>query len=243
MRGPSSEGLRFFVFAVCGVLDFCGMKLAKRGDVNQHTTDVKTIVKTIALTVAMSAVAGATAQTGTMSASSAPDTVLLSERTDGDYLVRTYRIRQTDDVDYSIRYRISAATLNAALAGNSEALSELNGFVDGLLQDTLKKVSRIVITGYASPDGPVAYNRELAAQRATDFKNYVDGKYNLSQRYAVTVTSESVPSLKVNSKFPPFLFAMIQSTSDTSGRAFLSSKAKPALNSPFVTRMVLPSSG
>ncbi len=191
MRGPSSEGLRFFVFAVCGVLDFCGMKLAKRGDVNQHTTDVKTIVKTIALTVAMSAVAGATAQTGTMSASSAPDTVLLSERTDGDYLVRTYRIRQTDDVDYSIRYRISAATLNAALAGNSEALSELNGFVDGLLQDTLKKVSRIVITGYASPDGPVAYNRELAAQRATDFKNYVDGKYNLSQRYAVTVTSEA----------------------------------------------------
>ena len=167
------------------------MKLANRGVVNQHTTDVKTIVKTIALTVAMSAVAGAAAQTGTLFAASAPDTVLLSETVDGDYRVRRLRIRSTDDVDYSIRYRISAATLNAALAGNAGALGELDGFVDGLMQDTLKQVSRIVITGYASPDGPVAYNRELAAQRAADFRTYMDRKYNLSQRYAVTVTSEA----------------------------------------------------
>lgn len=141
--------------------------------------------------IAMSAVAGASAQTGRSASTPAPDTVLLSERTDGDYLVRTYRIRQTDDVDYSIRYRISAATLNAALAGNTQALDELNGFVEGLFQDTLKKVSGIVITGYASPDGPVAYNKQLAAQRANDFKSYVDRKYNLSQRYAVTVNSEA----------------------------------------------------
>ena len=167
------------------------MKLANRGVVNQHTTDVKTIVKTIALTVAMSAVAGAAAQTGTLSAASAPDTVLLSETVDGDYRVRRLRIRSTDDVDYSIRYRISAATLNAALAGNAGALGELDGFVDGLMQDTLKQVSRIVITGYASPDGPVAYNRALAAQRAADFRTYMDRKYDLSQRYAVTVTSEA----------------------------------------------------
>ena len=167
------------------------MKLAKRGDVNQHSTDVKTIKKTIALSIAMCAVAGATAQNGTPTSVSTPDTVLLSETVDGDYLVRRLQIRSTDDVDYSIRYRISAATLNAALAGNAAALNELNGFVDGLMQDTLKKVSRIVITGYASPDGTVAYNKELAAQRAADFKNYVDGKYNLSNRYAVTVTSEA----------------------------------------------------
>lgn len=163
----------------------------ERGDVNQHSTDVKTIKKTIALSVAMCAVAGATAQNGTPSSVSTPDTVLLSETVDGDYLVRRFQIRSTDDVDYSIRYRISAATLNAALAGNAAALNELNGFVDGLMQDTLKKVSRIVITGYASPDGPVAYNKELAAQRAADFRNYVDRKYNLSNRYAVTVTSEA----------------------------------------------------
>ena len=169
----------------------CGTNVAKRGDVNQHSTDVKTIKKTIALSVAMCAVAGATAQNGTPSSVSTPDTVLLSETVDGDYRVRRFQIRSTDDVDYSIRYRISAATLNAALAGNTAALNELNGFVDGLMQDTLKKVSRIVITGYASPDGPVSYNKELAAQRAADFRNYVDRKYNLSKRYAVTVTSEA----------------------------------------------------
>lgn len=169
----------------------CGTNVAKRGDVNQHSTGVKTIKKTIALSVAMCAVAGATAQNGTPSSVSTPDTVLLSETVDGDYRVRRFQIRSTDDVDYSIRYRISAATLNAALAGNTAALNELNGFVDGLMQDTLKKVSRIVITGYASPDGPVSYNKELAAQRASDFKTYMDRKYNLSGRYSVTVTSEA----------------------------------------------------
>lgn len=163
--------------------------LRSEGDVNQHSTDVKTNVTTIALTVAMCAAAGATAQTTSRTTTPAVDTVMLSERVDGDYLVRTYRIQRMGDVDYSIRYRISVAKLNAALNGNTAALEDLNGFVNGLMQDTTKKVRGVVITGYASPDGPAAYNEKLAMQRATDFKNYVDRKYGFSQKYAVTVKS------------------------------------------------------
>ena len=137
----------------------------------------------------MCAAAGATAQTGSRTTTPAVDSVMLSERVDGDYLVRTYRVQHMGDVDYSIRYRISVAKLNAALSGNTAALDELNGFVNGLMQDTAKQVRRVIITGYASPDGPVAYNEKLAAQRANDFKNYVDLKYGFSQKYAVTVNS------------------------------------------------------
>ena len=137
----------------------------------------------------MSCAAGAAAQTP--GSGSGADTTMLSERVEGDYLVRRYLIRSTDDVDYSIRYRISAATLNAALGGNTQALNELNSFVEGMMQDTSRRVCEVIITGYASPDGSVAYNRELAARRANDFKAYVDSKYHFSKHYNVTVNSEA----------------------------------------------------
>ena len=189
-RRSSEEGLRFCI-AGNEWGGSCGTNVAKGEVVNQHSTDVKTNVKSIALLLAMFACSGAAAQPGNSVSGPAADTVLLSERVEGDYLVRRLQIQSMSDVDYSIRYRISAATLNAALAGNPQALDELNGFVDGLLQDTLKKVTRVVITGYASPDGPVAYNKELAARRANDFKNYLDQKYGFSKKYAVTVHSEA----------------------------------------------------
>lgn len=137
----------------------------------------------------MSCAAGAAAQTP--GSGSGVDTTMLSEREEGDYLVRRYLIRGTDDVDYSIRYRISVAKLNAALSGNTQALNELNSFVEGLMRDTTRRVSEVIITGYASPDGSVSYNRELAARRANDFKAYVDAKYDFSQHYRVTVNSEA----------------------------------------------------
>lgn len=139
----------------------------------------------------MSCAAGAAAQTAGAAAKPAADTTMLTEQVEGDYLVRRYLIRSTDDVDYSIRYRISVATLNAALGGNTQALSELNSFVEGMMQDTSRRVCEVIITGYASPDGSVAYNRELAARRANDFKAYVDSKYHFSKHYNVTVNSEA----------------------------------------------------
>lgn len=137
----------------------------------------------------MMGAAGATAQTTVRTAGRAADTVMLSDRIEGDYQVRRYLIRSMDDVDYSIHYRISMAKLNAALKGNTQALNELNGFVEGLMSDTTRRVSEVIITGYASPDGSVAYNERLAAQRANDFKAYLDSKYGFSQHYNVRVNS------------------------------------------------------
>ena len=137
----------------------------------------------------MCAAAGATAQTRSAVAAPAADTVLLSETTDGDYIVRRFIVKSCGDADYSIRYQINLATLNAALNGNSKELDELNGFVGNLMKDTLKQVRSVTITGYASPDGPLAFNKSLAARRANDFKAYVDKKYDFSKKYRVTVNS------------------------------------------------------
>ena len=137
----------------------------------------------------MCAAAGATAQTKSAVAAPAADTVLLSETTDGDYIVRRFLVKSRNDTDYSVRYRINLATLNAALSGNSKELDELNAFVGDLTKDTLKQVGAVTITGYSSPDGPVKFNEALAARRANDFKAYLDRKYGFSKKYKVTVNS------------------------------------------------------
>lgn len=137
----------------------------------------------------MCAAAGATAQTKSAVPAPAADTVLLSETADGDYIVRRYLVKSRNDSDYSVRYRINLATLNAALSGNPKELGELDAFVGDLTKDTLKRVSAVTVTGYSSPDGPVKFNEALAARRANDFKAYLDRKYGFSKKYKVTVNS------------------------------------------------------
>lgn len=114
---------------------------------------------------------------------------MLSEATDGDYIVRRFLVKRQGDTDYSIRYQINLASLSAALDGNSRELDGLNAFVDNLMRDTLMNVKSVEITGYSSPDGPRAFNETLARNRARDFKSYVDKKYGFSKKYDVTLNS------------------------------------------------------
>ena len=114
----------------------------------------------------MCAAAGATARAGSAVPAPAADTVMLSEATDGDYIVRRFLVKRQGDTDYSIRYQINLASLSAALDGNSRELDGLNAFVDNLMRDTLMHVKSVEITGYSSPDGPRAFNETLARNRA-----------------------------------------------------------------------------
>ncbi|WP_418407588.1 hypothetical protein [Alistipes sp.] len=150
---------------------------------------MKTIFTTFALSLALCAAAGATAQVRSAAPVPAADTVMLSETTDGDYLVRRFIVKRQDDTDYRIRYQINLAKLSSKLDGNTRELDGLNNFVANLMQDTLMNVKSVEITGYSSPDGPVKFNRTLAENRAADFRNYVDKKYGFSKKYDVTVNS------------------------------------------------------
>lgn len=148
---------------------------------------MKTIVTTLAL--ALCAATGVTAQMKSAAPTPGADSVLLSETTEGDYIVRRYLVRSSGDADFTMHYRISLATLDTSLGGNPKQLGDLNAFLSGLVGDTLRKVQSVTITGYSSPDGPVQLNEKLAAQRAQDFKAYVDSKFGLSKRYTVRVNS------------------------------------------------------
>jgi len=151
---------------------------------------VKTIFTTFALSLALCAAAGATAQVRSAAPVPAADTVMLSETTDGDYLVRRFIIKRPSTLD-----------------GNSRELGDLDDFVGNLMKDTLMRVKSVEITGYSSPDGPLKFNETLARNRAQDFKNYVDRKYGFSNKYDVTVNAvaedwEMCRSLVAKSEVP-----------------------------------------
>lgn len=150
---------------------------------------VKTIFTTFALSLALCAAAGTTAQVRSAAPASAADTVMLSETTDGDYLVRRFIVKRPGDTGYSVRYQINLAKLSSTLDGNSRELGDLDNFVGNLMKDTLMKVKSVEITGYSSPDGPLEFNETLARNRAQDFKNYVDKKYGFSKKYDVTLNA------------------------------------------------------
>lgn len=115
------------------------------------------------------------------------DTIILATYEEDDYLVKRYMVNVPDvhTSDYSVLYSINLTRLQPDLDDNSEALNALNGFIEQTMADTTRRISNIEITGYASPDGPLALNERLSSQRAQDFKNYVDKKYNLSSNYTV----------------------------------------------------------
>ena len=118
------------------------------------------------------------------------DSVLLSERVDGDYHVKDYLVQQADEADYSVHYRINNATLNQALEKNGATLQELDTMASKVLADTLNRVERVTIIGYASPDGPLALNKSLAKRRAEDMQRYVDQHYRFSKRYDVELDAK-----------------------------------------------------
>lgn len=117
------------------------------------------------------------------------DSVLLSQRRDGNYMVRRYRVKHDCDRnnDFAVHYRINLSTMSPTLGGNSSELAALNAFMDSLTRDSLIHVHSVTITGYASPDGLEASNLRLAKARAADFRNYLDKKYGLSNKYNVNI--------------------------------------------------------
>lgn len=147
-----------------------------------------TTILTFACTVASATIASA--HNGSEHANQQPqyDTVVLATYQEDDYLVKRYVVNVPNNrmSDYSVRYSINTARLQPDLDDNSGALTALSHFIEQTMADTAARISSIEITGYASPDGPYALNERLSMQRAQDFKQYVDKKYNLSSRYQVT---------------------------------------------------------
>ncbi len=108
------------------------------------------------------------------------DSTLLSETVEGNYLVRRYKITSHDDeAQFSLKYSIDASKLPSLSKGNATEMEELDDMMARIKQNPEMKISRIEITGYASPDGNAASNERLALSRAEQFRSIVESRYTL----------------------------------------------------------------
>ncbi len=85
------------------------------------------------------------------------------------------------DREFSLRYQINISKMISSYDNNSKELSGLKSFVDNLMTDCQKTVSKINITGYSSPDGVTVNNLRLAKARAQDLRQYINREYGMSK--------------------------------------------------------------
>lgn len=92
-------------------------------------------------------------------------------------------IPQSDDLRGSdfVAFNVNDAKLRAGISGNDQDLTKITAELDKVFANTQNRLQRIVITGYASPDGSYEMNARLARQRTNSLKAYVSRRYNLSK--------------------------------------------------------------
>lgn len=137
--------------------------------------------------LALSGLLPVNAQSSKKARRSPADSVLLSQSRDGDYMVCKYLVKHDaeDCSDFAVRYRINLSTISPNLDDNNKELADLKAFMDSVANDPMIHINSVSITGYASPDGVEESNRKLAYARAVTLKNYLENKYNISNRYKI----------------------------------------------------------
>lgn len=73
----------------------------------------------------------------------------------------------------SVDFRINSSEIDSAYSSNSASLRELRGVIGEAASDTLKTLLSVEISGYASPDGPLAKNKALSVSRAETLRRYL----------------------------------------------------------------------
>ena len=122
------------------------------------------------------------------------DSTLLSESVEGNYLVKRYIIRNSsDEAAYNLTYSIAASKLPSLTVGNVAEQVELDELMTKIKSDSLMRISHIVITGYASPDGNATSNEALAMSRAQEFRTLIDSRYGLSSSYDIQIKADAEP--------------------------------------------------
>ena len=119
---------------------------------------------------------------------------MTSEWRDGDYIVRRYIVADgtQHNANYEIHYAINSANTVAGFEDNSEVLARLDSFFNEIKKDSLVHISKISVTGYASPDGTTKFNSALAQERAKELSTMLAKRYGLRD-YNIAISSEVEP--------------------------------------------------
>ncbi|MDL2319983.1 OmpA family protein [Alistipes sp. OttesenSCG-928-B03] len=73
----------------------------------------------------------------------------------------------------SVIFKVGSAVLDQQLPQNAETLNKISKAFDLIAQDPNATLRHIIVSGYASPEGSLAFNTKLAAGRAEAVKSFL----------------------------------------------------------------------
>ena len=88
-----------------------------------------------------------------------------------------------------VRFNQDEWNVDAGFSGNVLALQRIGKILERVQADSASRIVRIVITGTASPDGPLPKNRRLAGLRADALKTYIETRFDTAGVVIETVNA------------------------------------------------------
>lgn len=80
---------------------------------------------------------------------------------------------QENRKEVCIGFRVGSGTLDTAYGDNAERLSEVVSFLENVKKDTSLDLVEVAFCGFTSPEGTIATNRRLSAERCASLESYV----------------------------------------------------------------------
>ena len=131
----------------------------------------------------------------------------------------------SQNISVYVDYPAGSVTLNPKYGNNRAELAKLEEHLKPLIQSGNGAVTKIRITGYASPDGNTKENERLAGNRSIQFKAYLQKQFKLPNNGLVTVdwVGEDWDGLKElisksDKKYTSRVLAIFQLTNDPDSR-------------------------
>lgn len=88
---------------------------------------------------------------------------------------------RNDSYSASLDYAVNKSDIDRNFKNNDAVLEAVDLIISQVKNDPNIVVDKIVVTGYASPDGETAYNMSLSQKRAQSFTSYLVNKHNIPQ--------------------------------------------------------------
>lgn len=128
--------------------------------------------------------------------------------------------KRADKWESFIDFPVNKANILADYMNNPAELLKINTFFHTISSDKNIEVTKIEVTGYASPEGSIAHNEKLSKERAENFKYYLQAKTSFTSNiYEVKYGGENWKGLEEalpqsNIKEKNQILEMIKNTSD-----------------------------
>lgn len=90
--------------------------------------------------------------------------------------------KERKEVGSYVDYKLSKTAIDSAYEDNSSEIMRMTTLLNSLKNDSAVEIQSVVITGYASPEGLIPLNTELAAKRAHSMYSFIQSIYPLSEK-------------------------------------------------------------